>query len=50
MQDLDMAQKRSLAVKRIQTLRREARNEAQSLLGGQGLRLRGLLAHRFRFL
>jgi len=34
MQDLDMAQKRALAAKRIQTLRLEAQNEAQNLLGG----------------
>jgi len=41
MQDLDMAQKRALAAKKIQTLRHEARNEAQSFLGGQGLWLCG---------
>ena len=34
MQDLDTAQKRALAAKRIQTLRLEAQNEAQNLLGG----------------
>jgi nuclear pore complex protein Nup205 len=33
MQDLDMAQKRALVAKKIQALRHEARNEAQSLLG-----------------
>jgi len=41
MQDLDMAQKRALAAKRIQILRLEARNEAQSLLGGLSSRLYG---------
>ena len=33
MQDLDMGQKRALAAKKIQALRHEVRNEAQSLLG-----------------
>lgn len=36
MQDLDIAQKRALIARRIQTLRHEARNKAQSLLGAQG--------------
>lgn len=35
MRDLDTAQKRALAAKKIQALRHEARDEAQSLLGGQ---------------
>ena len=40
MQDLDMAQKRAVVAKKIQTLRHEARNEAQSLLGEQESRFR----------
>ena len=40
MRDLDMGQKRAVAAKKIQTLRHEARNEAQSLLGEQDLWLR----------
>lgn len=36
MQDFDMAQKRALVATKIQTLRHEARNRAQSLLGEQG--------------
>lgn len=33
MQDLDAVQRRALVTKKIQTLRHEARNKAQSLLG-----------------
>lgn len=36
MQDLDIAQKRALVAKKIQTLRDEARYKAQSLLGAWG--------------
>lgn len=41
MRDLDTAQKRALAAKKIQALRYETRNEAQSLLGEQDSWLRG---------
>lgn len=40
-QDLDMAQKRAVVAKQIQSLRREARNKAQSLLGKRGSLSRG---------